>query len=40
MEASFNLVVSDKRTPQRYDLLNQYLLKEDPEHAKANEAAK
>ncbi len=37
--ASFNIAVSDKRAPQRYDLLNQYLLKEDPEHAKANEAA-
>jgi hypothetical protein len=37
--SSFHLSVSDRRTPQRYDLLNQYLLKEDPEHAKANEAA-
>ena len=37
--SSFNLIVSDTRTPQRYDLLNQYLLKEDPEHAKASEAA-
>lgn len=37
--SSFHLSVSDKHTPQRYDLLNQYLLKEDPEHAKASEAA-